>query len=184
MKIGIDVDDTITKTHEYVIYLKKKHLPQYDANLKLQEEVFLPFIEKYEREIHQNVQLKNGAKEALDWLKKRGHEIIILSSRGSFYNNVTEDTAYIDTKNYFIKNNLPFDQIIVNLRNKKEAAILNQIDVFIDDKINVCKEVKSAGINVIKMARFDDIKTDLKIANTWEEIISMIKEIENNKKDF
>lgn len=66
MKIGIDVDDTITKTHEYVIYLKKKHLPQYDADLKLQEEVFLPFIEKYEREIHQNVQLKHGAKEALD----------------------------------------------------------------------------------------------------------------------
>lgn len=30
MRIGIDIDDTITNTYDYVISLKKKYLPQYN----------------------------------------------------------------------------------------------------------------------------------------------------------
>ena len=54
MRIGIDIDDTITKTHEYVIYLKKKHLPEYNPYELLPDEIFKSFIDKYERDIHQN----------------------------------------------------------------------------------------------------------------------------------
>lgn len=65
MRIGIDVDDTITKTHEYVIKLKKEAFPDWDPMKMLPEEVFLPFIDKNERKIHQNVELKEGAREAI-----------------------------------------------------------------------------------------------------------------------
>lgn len=177
MRIGIDIDDTITKTHEYVYNLKKDNLPEYDPNELLPNDVFIPFIEKYERDIHQNVLLKDGVKEALDYLHDNGHKIIILSSRGSFYKNITEDTAYQDSYDYFIKNKLPFDKIITNLDDKVKACKENNIDLFIDDKINICESVSASGIKVIKMSNYDDKKTDLEVANNWEEIINRIKEM-------
>lgn len=177
MRIGIDIDDTITKTHEYVYNLKKNNLPEYDPNELLPNEVFIPFIEKYERDIHQNVSLKDGVKEALDYLHNNGHKIIILSSRGSFYKNITEDTAYQDSVDYFNKNNLPFDKIMTNLVDKVEACKENDIDLFIDDKLSMCESVRAAGIKVIKMSNYSDIETDIEIANNWKEIIDKIKEM-------
>lgn len=177
MRIGIDIDDTITKTHECVVSLKKTYLPEYNPNLKLPDDVFVPFIESHERDIHKHAELKDGAKEALEYLHAKGHTIIILSSRGSYYKNITEDTAFQDTYDYFIKNNLPFDKIITNLEEKVSACLENKIDLFIDDNIKVCKSVKDAGIKVVKMARFDDLDNDLETVENWNELIKMIKEM-------
>lgn len=177
MRIGIDIDDTITKTHEYVIYLKKTYLKEYDPNELLPNEIFLPFIDKHERAIHKNAELKEGVKEALDYLHKCGHEIIIMSSRGSYYKTIAEDTAYDDSYKYFKKNNLPFDKLITNLNDKVESAKENKIDLFIDDNIKTCESIQESGIKVIKMARFDDRECNLDIAHNWDEIINKIKEM-------
>ncbi len=177
MRIGIDIDDTITKTHEYVIYLKKKHLPEYNPYELLPDEIFKSFIDKYERDIHQNVELKNGVKEALDYIHEKGHKIIILSSRGSFYKTITEDTAYQDSYDYFIKNKLHFDKLYTNLKEKTEICKENKIDLFIDDNIKVCQSVEDAGIRVIKMFREDDKESDFEIAKNWQDIIKIIKEM-------
>lgn len=177
MRIGIDIDDTITKTHEYVYYLKKTNLKEYDPSKKLPDEIFIPFIEKYERDIHRYAELKDGVKEALDYLHECGHEIIIMSSRGSFYKTIAEDTAYEDSYNYFKNNNLPFNKMITNLSDKVECAKENKIDLFIDDNIKTCENVLNSGIKVIKMARFDDKECNLDIASNWAEIINKIKEM-------
>lgn len=177
MRIGIDIDDTITKTHEYVYFLKKTYLSDYDSSKMLPDDVFIPFIERFERDIHQNVELKDGVKEALDYLHNNGHTIIILSSRGSYYKNITEDTAYQDTVNYFKRNKLPYDKIFVNLTDKRESCIENKIDLFIDDKESECISVESANIPTIKMERKDDVKTNLKVAKNWQEIMMIIKEM-------
>lgn len=180
MRIGIDVDDTITKTHEYVIKLKKEAFPDWDPMKMLPEEVFLPFIDKNERKIHQNVELKEGAKEALLYMHEKGHKIIILSSRGSYYNKITEDTAYIDTYNYFLKNGLPFDKIVTNLDGKVEACLENKIDLFIDDNIDVCKSVNDANIKVINMKHKNknNFECNLDTVSNWSEIISKLEEME------
>lgn len=177
MRIGIDIDDTITKTHEYVIYLKKKHLPEYNPNEILPDAIFKRFIDEFERDIHQNVTLKEGVKEALDYIHAKGHKIIILSSRGGFYKTIAEDTAYQDTYDYFLKNNLPFDKLYTNLKEKAEICKENKIDLFIDDNALVCQSVKSAGIKVVKMFREDDKESDFEIAKNWQDIIKIIKEM-------
>lgn len=177
MRIGIDIDDTITKTHEYVYYLKKTHLKEYNPEEMLPDEVFIPFIENFERDIHKYAELKDGVKEALDYLHERGHTIIIMSSRGSFYKTIAEDTAYQDSCDYFIKHKLLFDKMLTNLDDKASTSKEEKIDLFIDDNIKTCENVRKTGIKVIKMARFDDRKNDLDIANNWSEIINIIKEM-------
>ncbi len=177
MRIGIDIDDTITKTHEYVYYLKKTHLKGYNPKELLPDEVFIPFIEKYERDIHRYAELKDGVKSALDYLHESGHTIIILSSRGSFYKTIAEDTAYQDSYDYFIKHKLPFDKMLTNLDDKVATSKEERIDLFIDDNIKTCENVRNSGVKVIKMARFDDYETNLDIASNWSEIINKIKEM-------
>jgi len=78
MRIGIDIDDTITNSHDYVIYLKKKYLPQYDSTKLLPDDVFREFINKYDSLIHKNAPLKEGVVEAITYLKNAGHTIYIM----------------------------------------------------------------------------------------------------------
>lgn len=171
MRIGIDIDDTITNSHDYVIYLKKKYLPQYDPYQMLPNDVFDEFIHKYDSEIHQNAPLKEGVVEAITYLKKQGHTIYIMSARGNY-----SDSSYADSYEYLKKNNIPFDKLICNIGTKVEAVKREKIDLFIDDNINICNELRNNGINVIKMRRHDDIENDHLTCDNWEEIIKCIKE--------
>lgn len=113
-------------------------------------------------------------------MHEKGHKIIILSSRGSYYNKITEDTAYIDTYNYFLKHGLPFDKIVTNLDGKVEACLENKIDLFIDDNIGVLMRVNDANIKVINMnhKNKNDFECNLDTVSNWSEIISKLEEME------
>lgn len=171
MRIGIDIDDTITNSHDYVVSLKKKYLPQYNPNELLPDEVFKEFIYKYDSYISKYAPLKEGAQEAISQLKSRGHEIYIMSSRGNY-----SKTAYEDSYNYLINHNIPFDKLLCNIGTKVEAVKEEKIDLFIDDNTKICDLLKESGINVIKMQRYDDEPNDHLSFSSWEEIIKCIKE--------
>lgn len=171
MRIGIDIDDTITNSHDYVVSLKKKYLPQYNTYERLPDDVFNEFIYKYDHLINKNAPLKKGAVEAISELKSRGHEIYIMSSRGNYF-----DYAYEDSYNYLKKHNIPFDKLLCNLGTKVEAVKNEGIDLFIDDNIKVCNLLAQNGINVIKMKRHDDIENDHIVCCSWKDITKCIKE--------
>lgn len=171
MRIGIDIDDTITNSHDYVVYLKKKYLPEYNPNEMLPDDVFDEFIHKYDPLISRNAPLKSGAVKAINELKSRGHVIYIMSARGNY-----SDYAYEDSYNYLKKHNIPFDKLICNIGTKVEAVKEANIDLFIDDNIKVCDLLVKNGINVIKMKRYDDLENNHIVCSNWEEIIKCIKE--------
>lgn len=171
MRIGIDIDDTITNSHDYVVSLKRKYLPQYNPNEMLPDDVFLEFIHKYDSDIHKNAPLKEGVVEAITYLKNQGHTIYIMSARGNY-----SDCSYEDSKEYLKKHNIPFDKLLCNIGTKVEAVKNAKIDLFIDDNIRVCNELRENGINVIKMKRHDDKENDHLVCANWEEIIKCIKE--------
>lgn len=176
MRIGIDIDDTITNSKEYVTNLKKQLYPEYDCNKKLPDNVFLNFINQYDSIIHKNVKLKNGVKESLDYLKKQGHEIVFITARGEFSKTSEEDTL-----NYFKKHNIPYDKLICEAYDKGKIAFDNKIDIFIDDLLTNCRSVNTYGIKVIKFARSDDQdKCEFTVFDNWKEII---KYIDNIKED-
>jgi len=98
MKIGIDIDDTITNTWEYLIPIysqkfnipieKMKTLPPYYNGIKdlISLEEYFKFMSDLEDYMKQ-VPLKENVKEILTKLKEEGNTIIFITARGKAYNN-------------------------------------------------------------------------------------------------
>lgn len=58
------------------------------------------------------------------------------------------------------KNDIYFDKLIVNARDKKRVCIEENIDILIDDSISNCKNVITSGISAIMIANNDVVGKD------------------------
>ena len=182
MKIGIDIDDTITNTFDYLIpyiadylniskeYLLKNNIsysniPK-DLNFDIQK-----FVTIYCENFMTNVPLKNGAKEYINKLKELGHDIVIITAR----DEKRYDKAYELTKNYLIRNGIKYDKLICN-EDKAICCKQENIDLFIDDSITNCRKINDTGVQVLLFDAVHNKNTDeFKRVKTWEEIYEIIR---------
>lgn len=171
MRLGIDIDDTITNTKKYVIDLKKKVFPDIlDPTALLPKDVFMEFINKYDDEIHQNVTLKEDVCDVLNWLKEKGHELYFITARGNYSTNSEKDTI-----TYFQKYAIPYDKIIFNVQNKGKVAYENGIDIFIDDKEEMCNSVHKYGIDCLRIIEDITGESNFKKFSSWKDIMMYLK---------
>ena len=168
MKIGIDIDDTMTNT----LGMMKKYLKQYsnepislnwnDWSDKTKHE----FLFEYMETIAKNVELKENVLENLEYLKNKGHELFVVTSRSNYFApNITTLT-----EQYIIKNNLPFDHIITSAGNKLDVCIKNDIDLLIDDNKVICELLTKNGIKVILFDSELNKNCKIKRICHWNEI--------------
>lgn len=154
MRIGIDIDDTICNTFEEVLpYVCKFYNLDYKT-IKKQKLDYNYFMNNYDnyydfakqnyKYIIPNVSLKKGVIKYLNKIKKLGHEIIFITSRGM----KGYDNPYQITYDYLVKNSVPFDSLITCAEDKGEVCVEEQIDIFFDDDINNYKNVAKRGIDV------------------------------------
>lgn len=150
MKIGIDIDDTIADTYDFLIdkmseyykvdkeYLIKNNLSYINMNyeLKLKE---IDFTKKMFEANLKEIPLKENAKECINKLYEKGYEIYFITARQNF-NNV-----YNSTINQLDSYGIKYTKLIC-ITDKKTACIDNKIDVFIDDSIRNTESLN----NVIK----------------------------------
>ncbi len=161
MNIGIDIDDTISKTFEYSYPLSKEYTKnilnrdslniedvsigthQYLRELnKWNEEEADNFWAKYYKTIIQNVEPKEAVIKSLKKLKLEGHKIFLITARikaNSF------DVA-LETKKWLDKNEIVYDELIIDALKKDEIAKKQKIDLFIDDSFTNCMAVTNIGI--------------------------------------
>lgn len=185
MRIGIDIDDTITNTWEYMIptyekvfhlngeYLKKS-IPYYYSlkdKISITTDEYFDIMRPYYDTLCQTIPLKENVKEVIDTIHALGHNIIFITSRGKSY---TE--PYQLTKEYLDSFHIHYDKLIVRAHNKDEVCLKEKIDLFIDDSIKHCKKVSKTGIEVlmIETPYNKDIK-EFKHFKTWKEIEKYIK---------
>ena len=88
-------------------------------------------------------------------------------------------SAFEVSKEWLKRNNICFDELIVNAQNKADIASDKNIDYFIDDSIKNCEEVSQRGIKsylfsaeINKHYNSDSIKK----VYSWKEIYENIKE--------
>lgn len=167
MRIGIDIDDTITDTHACINKFKSIEFPERNPEERLPENLFIPFIDKYRKVAFNEVKLKEGAVEALKEIKSLGHEIIIITSRPKEGEEIT--------KKYFQKNNLPYDDMYIDVNDKGKLASQINIDLFIDDHLFICDQMDKYNIKVIKMKRKDEDNEKYLEFDSWKDIIDYIK---------
>lgn len=160
MRIGIDIDGTLTNIVDSVIAYGQ----EYELENNLKEGIANPksdFIQtafewgteignRFWREnfvkINQ-VEPRPLTKKYLDKLREEGHEIYIITARS--------DEELVKPKEISIKwlkkFKLPYDEIIVNANDKGKICKENKIDVFIDDLPRNIKRVSEEGIKTFIM---------------------------------
>lgn len=169
MHIGIDIDDTISETTKLanaILHSEKKYegiLDYHDLNY----DEFNEFCETHRAELQKYMVLKDGVKETIDYLKKRGCKITIITARGADGLEVLIPFTY-----EFLKaNNIHYDNIIFAQKDKSKACKDNEVEVFIDDKEKVLDGIKKVLPNT-KTLRFSPVecKSNHHIVRSWFEI--------------
>lgn len=157
MKYGFDLDDTLSETMELLNYYAKKFDKEelngngifkiqpgeckdyyYFADaLNWNRRNIVDFFEKYYIDIIKNVVVKSGVKDFLHDLKAKGNEIYIITARRKRNDNEIEKI----TKDWLSKNDLLYDDLFLDIKNKSEIVNKLKIDIFVDDSYNNCLEV-------------------------------------------
>ncbi len=169
MRIGIDIDDTITNSKEFVCDLKKRRFPDLNPNELLPKRIYNQFMVEIDDEIHRYVPLKKNVIPSLNRLKEMGHELIFITARGSISQHSVADTIQ-----YFKEKGIPYDEIIFHATRKGAIAKAKKIDLFIDDREELLSEVHRFGIPVIKMRRGNEESAFIQFTK-WKEIVDYIE---------
>ena len=194
MNIGIDIDDTISNTFEtFLPYMKKfiEHDLNRELDLKLSsrtdyynimekyglsEEEARTFWVNYYVEILENVKPKEFAVEVINYLKEKGHKILLITAR--FDDGIVNVKAI--TEKWLEVNKINYDKLIINSHNKLEIAKEEKIDIFVDDSIRNCEMVSSGNIKTYMfLSKNNSYYENEKIEKviSWNELYEKIKEV-------
>ena len=135
MKIGIDIDDTMADTFDYVMpyiaeffdvdikYLKDKNISYSNLPKEMKERV----AKKYYDKVILNTPFKPKVAEYIDKIKALGHEIIVITARDKTLYTDEYKTTIEELKN----NNIHYDNLICDF-DKAKVCKNENIDLFIE----------------------------------------------------
>lgn len=198
MKIGIDIDGVIIdfernlKTYaelfDLLVLNKDGVICPEEQNVQERfewnEDDFKKFINKYFLELTETASFLPGVKDVVKMLKGDGHELIIISARGGF----VEEMMQI-AKNKLDEAGLKFDKYYWKQEDKLEIALKEKLDFIIDDNAKVCKKISENNIRVLYLRdkNMPILKETpyLKDVDNWGQIYRFIYEYDkiNNKND-
>ena len=196
MNIGIDIDDTISETFETLLpYAQKFTIEQLGREAKIDfnkkcvnhyyvEEMFnwsreesVEFWEKYITEILEKVNIKTFASDIIKRLKENGNNIFLITARWNTDNNNVENV----TIKWLEDNKVIYDKLFLNAEANRKVQIVkeNNIDIFIDDSYENCKDVsEKTNAKVFMMnTRVNEkfLLQNIKRVYSWSEIEHLIK---------
>ena len=161
MTIGIDIDDTITKTRET---LEKEFGPYELIVQKIAEGKKEEYLE-YMPKIFNNIAMYDNVLEVITLFKNKGYKLVSITARGS--NNNPEMIPITDE---FLKSNgFPFDKVVYAQEEKASACLDNTVDIFIDDNEIVLDEIAKYGIKTIRFSEHPVTSKHI-VLHSWLEI--------------
>lgn len=193
MRIGIDIDNTITdienQLNEAAYNYAKQLGKEIDKNIKVEDskndgnvyqkiykftyEELKHFLGDIQEEITNNAIPRLGAVEAIKKLREEGHEIYIITAR----DNEFHEDPYMLSKNWLDNNSIEYDKLIVNVREKAPLCKNEKIDIFIDDQLNNCLEVSKEGIKTIRFTTDTTGYENMVNINSWDRVYQYIKKM-------
>ena len=198
MNIGIDIDNTITEVqdelnkaaYEYAVKLGKNinnaenplediknNGDVYKKKFEFTYEELKYFLKNIQEEITNKAKPRINAVETINKLRREGHKIFIITARDSEFN----DDPYLLSKNWLDKNNIEYDKLIVNAREKGVVCKNENIDFFIDDQLNNCLDVLKEGIKVIRISKEISKNAEIVDLDNWNKIYEFIGELNKTK---
>ena len=182
MNIGIDIDDTITETSEFLMpyvaeyfsididYLKKNNICYHDLPKEYKEKEG-EFGKSTFGRVLLGVKLKPNAKETIAKLKEEGNKIIIITAR----DRTIYDDPFGFTTKQLEKLGIKYDKLFCTF-DKRQVCIDEKIDCFIDDSIENLSKVEDVVNKVLLFNSKVNMEKDNHFirVNSWEEIYKHI----------
>lgn len=177
MNIGIDIDDTLIKTREYqTIYWKEfikthpntKYTEELPSNINTFGDPDIDeFWDIYRAKLFA-APFKENTSEILHKLKQSGFNIYIVTARRKEkYQHLREKIS-----ESLKENNIPYDMILTDAKEKGKCMQENNIDILIDDEIFNCESAIKYGKKAIL---FNEGKTYEGIKTTdWLELYDIL----------
>lgn len=187
LRLGIDIDGTITAQDTFVPYLNRSFnlsislndMTDYDLTklLNISQEEFWEWMNQNEATIYKEALLAQHAKQSLDLLKEE-HKLIYITARRTHLTDITYE--------WFERQNIHYDHIeLVGGHHKVEAVKNHNIDLFFEDHHgNAMMIAKEADIPVILFnSPYNQLPIDSNIirVNNWLEAVQWINK---NKHHF
>lgn len=188
MRIGIDLDNTITDLHKSIIkhgliYNRKiggngiKNRDAYEI-----EEIFdwdkqdcINFRRYVTENILQDIDPREDVCKYLEKIKEE-HEIYIITAR----NNEEIKDIYAFTYNWLINKKIPFNKLIIEESDKGKACFDNNIDIYVDD---LTEHLDKASKKVSKVYIFNNVFNNTKENSKYERLYSFEDLYEKIKKE-
>lgn len=189
MRIGIDIDDTITNTYKKIVRavsdsynldyndLYNEHLDYY--YMMEHDERFPDYAQKISVSLEHIVStapLKQNSCEIINKLSKEGNEIIFITAR----NHTEYSDPYNISKKYLDSHNIHNDKVIIESFDKGKTCIEEKIDLFIDDSVRNCLRVYECGIDTLLFDNvFNKQDKSLNRVYNWNEIYEIVHKKNN-----
>lgn len=193
MVIGIDIDDTTVVTVESMVKYgdkydtevlnreaKKDNLGRIKDRYYMKalygwtEEEKFAFFDMYYKNVLEECYPLPNASEIINRLKQEGNEIIFITARLTNIKNCETEKI---TKETFRKYNIPYDKLIMNVDDKLKFCKENDVEIFIEDSYETCKNLQENGIKAYLMTtKMNRNIVDDKIerVSSWNEVYEKI----------
>lgn len=193
MRIGIDIDNTLTdikRQLDNAIYKYAKSINKMPANknmdiidtnnngdvyqkmFNLSYEELKYFLGPIQEKITNNAIPRPYCVDIIKQLHNDRNEIYIITARDSEFH----EDPYLQSEVWLNENNIYFDKLIVNARDKKKICLDNDIDLLIDDSISNCLNVSNAGIYTLTIGHNKEIINGIRNFNNWQQIYNFLSE--------
>lgn len=187
MKIGVDLDDTLTKTMAEIVDF---HNDKYGTNLSVEKlkdgatwKTWGGTHEDDVKKIHnfhlssygQDIPSITEAKDILERLKKENNDLYIITARSDYIKKDTEEWVEKNFPNIFSKIYFT-NQFLNNETSTTKRKICDElgIDIFIEDNISYALDCAKPGRKIFLLDypwnQTDSLPEDVTRVKSWQEI--------------
>ena len=170
MTIGVDVDDTITKTTEAFESIPAMNDELFEKIVSNPDD-YPEYTEKM-YDFFMNMKIYDNVVEVINYLQEMGNKIVIVTARGS----EGLDELVPITKKFFDSIGIHPDEQIYNQYHKGKTCSLEHVDVMIDDNEYVLDDVARYGIKTIRFSEKKVYSNHL-VLNSWKDIKKYIRKM-------
>ncbi len=186
MKIGIDIDDTISKTNERLIEDALKYDRDFVRGRGFKDPEAYSFMEMFywsvldvdnflkkfrKSNAFYELEPKEEAPLYISKLYEEGNEIYFITRRQNSFKVKSM------TKKWLKKNGFKYTKLFMHIKDKGDLCSELGIDVFIDnDEKNVYEAMENKVDSLLMATKYNATVEDCKRVNNWKEIYDYIKE--------
>lgn len=196
MRIGIDIDDTTLLTVKSMLKYADKFEEEISGvplnrdsfgliknryYLKVlygwDDETKFKFFDKYYKNVLEECTLLPNADAVIKELKDEGNEIYFVTARLMNIKNCNTEEITRKSLDSF---GIPYDKLYLHISDKITFCKEHNIDLFIEDSYETCRELIDIGIKSILMTtkmNSDIIDEKIVRVNNWNEILEVIQKI-------